>query len=262
MDITTYTTRRSVRTFDGNPLGAEDRAALETFAHTITNPYGIPVTFIFMDAAEHRLDSPVITGEHLYVAGIVPQVPHAEEAYGISFERLVIRAWEMGIGTTWIGGTFDRAHFEEEVQVADGQFMCCATPLGYPAKKMSLREAAMRKGIGADKRLPEGEIFFDGNFATPLAPVGDEVADALTAVRWAPSAVNRQPWRVVRCGNAFHFYEKRDKAGAGRYRWDVQRIDVGIALCHFLDTAGGTLTVADPGIPCPEDVEYIATVTR
>lgn len=261
MDITTYTTRRSVRTFDGRPLSGEDLAALKDIAATITNPYGIPVSFTFLDTAEYGLSSPVIQGEHLYVAGKVDRVPHAEEAFGISFERLVIEAWRLGIGTTWIGGTFDRAHFEEAAGVVEGQLMCCVSPLGYPAKKMSLREAAMRKGIGADKRLPKKDIFFDGDFATPLDTEGCDVVDALKAVRWAPSAVNRQPWRIVRCGNAFHFYEKRDMAGAGRYPWDVQRIDIGIALCHFLDVAGGTLTVENPGIPCPENVEYCATVT-
>ena len=76
--------------------------------------------------------------------------------------------------------------------------MCCVSPLGYPAKKMSLREAAMRKGIGADKRLPEKDIYFNGDFATPLIAESTDIADALKAVRWAPSAVNRQPWRVVR----------------------------------------------------------------
>ena len=261
MDITAYTTRRSVRTFDGRPLSDEDLARLKETAAKITNPYEGPVTFTFLDATEFNLSSPVIQGEHLYVAGIVPRVPHAEEAFGISFERLVIAAWKLGIGTTWIGGTFDRAHFEEVVGVEEGQLMCCVSPLGYPAKKMSLREAAMRKGIGADKRLSEKDIFFNGDFATPLIAESTDIADALKAVRWAPSAVTRQPWRVVRCGNAFHFYEKRDMAGAGRYPWDVQRIDVGIALCHFLDVAGGTLTVEDPGITCPENVEYCATVT-
>ena len=87
------------------------------------------------------------------------------------------------------------------------------------------------------------------------------VADALKAVQWAPSAVNRQPWRVVRVGDDFHFFEKRDLAGGGRYRWDVQKIDVGIAVCHFMEMAGGTLSVADPGIALPEHVEYCATVS-
>ena len=98
-------TRKSVRTFDGRPLMEEDRKALEDYAKTITNPYEIPVSFVFLDAEEHGLSSPVINGEHLYVAGKVPKVPHCEEAFGYSFEQFVLYAWSRGIGTTWIGGT-------------------------------------------------------------------------------------------------------------------------------------------------------------
>lgn len=106
-------TRKSIRTFDGRPLSGEDRKALADYAETISNPYGIPVSFVFLDAEKYGLSSPVITGEHLYVAGKVPKVPHCEEAFGYSFEKLVLYAWSRGIGTTWIGGTMKRELFEK-----------------------------------------------------------------------------------------------------------------------------------------------------
>ena len=43
--------------------------------------------------------------------------------------------------------------------------------------------------------------------------------------------------------------------------WDVQKIDLGIAVCHFMTAAGGRFAVKDPGIACGADTEYIATVT-
>jgi len=39
----------------------------------------------------------------------------------------------------------------------------------------------------------------------------------------------------------------------------VQKIDVGIAICHFMCAAGGALIIDDPGITA-EDLEYIATI--
>ncbi len=83
-------TRKSVRTFDGRPLAEEDRKKLVEYAETISNPYNIPVRFVFLDAKEHGLSSSVINGEHLYVAGKVKKVPHCEEAFGYSFEKLVL----------------------------------------------------------------------------------------------------------------------------------------------------------------------------
>ena len=85
-------TRKSVRTFDGRPLTNEDREKLRMFIATIKNPYDIPVDFVLLDAKQHGLSSPVIQGEHLYIAGKVPKVEHCEEAFGFSFEQMVLYA--------------------------------------------------------------------------------------------------------------------------------------------------------------------------
>ncbi|MBR7032250.1 MAG: nitroreductase family protein [Clostridia bacterium] len=71
---------------------------------------------------------------------------------------------------------------------------------------MSLRETMMRKGVKADSRLGFEELFFDGGFETPLTEEkSGALKDVLNAVRFAPSAVNKQPWRVVVCGDDTHY---------------------------------------------------------
>lgn len=72
----------------------------------IPNPYGIPVEFALLDAKEHGLSSPVIRGEELYIAAKVEKQPHGEEAFGFSFEKMVLYG---------------------------------VTPLGYPAGEMCRR---------------------------------------------------------------------------------------------------------------------------
>ena len=258
-------TRKSVRSFDGRPLRPEDRERLEQYARTITNPFGVPVNFVFLDAREYGLSSPVLTGETLYVAGIVEKGPYADVAYGFSFEKLVLYAWSLGIGTTWIGGTMKRELFERAAGLSDGEMMPCMSPLGYSAKKRSVKETMMRAGVGADSRMDPEKLFFDGVYGVPLSPDSEEVREALEAVRWAPSAVNRQPWRIVAAGGLFHFYEKRDKKYTGEKTGDLQKIDVGIALCHFVTILAEQgkapeVSTRDPGLPVPEGVEYIATV--
>jgi hypothetical protein len=56
----------------------------------------------------------------------------------------------------------------------------------------------------------------------------------------APSATNKQPWRIVRDGAAWHFYLRRTKGyGKGSALFtvlriaDLQRVDLGIAIRHF-----------------------------
>ena len=258
--------RKSVRSFDGRPLRAEDRENLEQYAETITNPFGIPVQFVFLDAEEYGLSSPVLSGEKLFVAGKVEKKPYADVAFGYSFEKLVLYAWSLGIGTTWIGGTMKRELFEAAAKLSEGEMMPCVSPLGYPAKKRSFRETMMRKGVGADARMPADKLFFSESWDKALPePTDKELRNLIEMVRWAPSAVNRQPWRIIAEENSYHFYEKQDKGYMGNKTGDLQKIDVGIALCHFmtgLEEKGeiAEVEIHNPGITVPAGVEYIATV--
>lgn len=253
--------RRSVRTFDGKGILASDYQKLCDYVKNIENPYGIPVEFLLVDAKEQGLFSPVIEGEQYYIIGKVPKVLHSEEAFGYSFEKMVLYAQSLGLGTTWMAGTLDRPLFEKAAALKGDEIMYCVSPLGYAAADMSAKEQKMRTAIHADERKPEAEIFFADSFATPLVETDAKIKEALTAVRLAPSAVNYQPWRIVKAGNAFHFYEVHTKALQERASWDVQKIDMGIALCHFMSVVGGTCSLAEPAIACPEGTEYIATVT-
>ncbi len=259
-------TRKSVRSFDGNAVSAEDRRRLSEFMDTITNPFGIPVRFVLLDAKEKNLSSPVLTGETLYVAGKVAKKDYADVAFGFSFEKLVLYAWSLGIGTTWIGGTMKREAFEQAAELSDGEMMPCISPLGYPAKKRSVRETLMRKGVKADERLPADRLFFDGSWEAPLSAADQEALhELMEMVRWAPSAVNKQPWRIIVTDGAFHFYEKQDKGYVSEKTGDLQKIDVGIALCHAvmgLEAQGKTaeVIVRNPCISVPDGVIYIASV--
>lgn len=257
--------RRSVRTFDETMLRSEDAQKLLDFAEKVENPYGIPITWKLLDAKRYNLSSPVIVGTDQYIAGKIRSVPHAEEAFGYSFEKIVLYAASLGVGTTWIAGTMNRAAFERAMKLENGEVMPCVSPLGYPAKKMSLRESMMRKGVKADSRLRFEELFFDGSFNTPLTETSaGKLFDVLEAVRLAPSAVNKQPWRIVLCGEKAHFFEKRSKGYVADNGWDIQKIDMGIALCHFEMAAqefGYTVSfeIADPALPPREDMQYIVT---
>lgn len=261
----TIQTRKSVRTFDGREINAEDMEKLSSFMEKIENPYEIPIEFKLLNAKEQKLTCPVVGGTDIYVGAKVRRAPHMEEALGYSFEMLVLYAWSIGIGTVWIGGTMDRASFERAMELSGDELMPCVSPLGYPAKKKSLKENMMRKGIKADSRLPFEELFFDGAYGVPLTQEkAGKLAGPLEMVRWAPSAVNKQPWRVIVDKNTAHFYLKRNKGFIGDATGDLQKIDLGIALCHYALGARDngldvSLNMNDPGIKAGDDLEYIAS---
>lgn len=256
--------RRSVRTFDGHSLSREHAEMIMAYAKDAENPYDLPITWRILSAKKHGLSSPVIVGTDAYIAGKMRRVPHAEEAFGFSFEKIVLYAQSLGVGTTWIAGTMKRSAFEKAMGLEEDEVMPCISPLGYPAASMSVREGLMRKGVKADSRFSFSDLFFDGSFYKPLTEnSAGEFSQVFEMIRWAPSAVNKQPWRVVMNGNEFYFYEKKTR-GYVNDGWDLQKIDMGIALCHFACGAEEKgmkchLKIKDPGLSVPENTEYIAT---
>ena len=256
--------RRSVRTYDGRILDAITKEKLLSFARDIPNPFNIPVEFKLLDAKKDGLICPVVSGTDLYVGGKMKNMPNSNVAFGYSFEAFVLYAQSLGVGTVWLGGTMNRAAFEEAMELGEDEVMPCASPLGYTAKKMTMRESMMRKAIKADERLPFEELFFEGSFETALTKEkAGKFAEPLEMVRLAPSAVNKQPWRVVIVDNTAHFYLKRSKGFSHDGKLDMQMIDMGIALCHFALTAeengiGFEFTQSSPNISV-SDIRYIAS---
>ena len=258
--------RRSVRTFDGKALSAEDNTALEAYIAELQNPFDVPVTFCLMNAEEHSLSSPVIVGAQAYLAAKVARVPHYELAFGYSFEKACIYAWSRGIGTVMLAASLSRSTFEKAMDVQADEVLPVASPVGYSADKKSIRETLMRKGLKADNRKAFETLCFKQSFDTALHKADAGVfADALEAVRWAPSATNGQPWRVVVDGDTVHFYEA--KTMRDNSLGDIQKVDIGIALAHFdlvreEDGMKGRFVFDDPGLASPENTHYIVSFRR
>lgn len=258
--------RRSVRTYDDRALTAEDRATLETFTGSMTNPFSVPVEFRLLDAGEYGLSSPVIVGAKEYLAAKVERVPNFEIAFGYNFEKTCIFALSRGIGTVMLAASLNRSAFEKAMDVKENEVLPVASPVGYPAGKRSLRETLMRKGLKADDRKPFESLFFRESFEEGLRKEDAGVfASALEAVRWAPSAANVQPWRAILRGDCVHFYEAKTMRESPL--GDIQKVDIGIGLSHFdlvLEEEGvrGSFFFDDPGIALPEGIHYIVTCRR
>ena len=255
--------RKSVRTFDGKPVTAEDVEILKNYVKTIKNPFGIPIEFKFLTAKEHGVSSAVIVGADLYLAAKVKRVEHCEIALGYSFEKACLFAVSCGLGTVMLAGSLSRAAFENAMNVGGDEALPVATPIGYPSKKHSLREIVMRKAIKADVRKDFGELFFCGSFDKPLTKEEAGVFfDALDLMRWAPSAVNKQPWRAVVAGGEVHFYEMQTIKDSSI--GDIQKVDVGNALCHFdlvmrEEGKQGEFIFRDPHISASDNARYIVS---
>lgn len=176
----------------------------------------------------------------LYIAAICDGKHQSLLNLGFAVERIVLELTAMGLGTCWIGGFFDKNQLSEELELTGADTVHALIALGQTASQTWNR--ALKAAAGMSRRLPV-ERLLPKNF--PLDswlhsnPGWEHI---LSALRRAPSAVNRQPWRLYPDNNVIHVYSARPKLKnlTGRFT----PIDIGIALCHL------RLAAEDVGVNC------------
>lgn len=268
--------RRSVRTYEARSLSPELRREIEALLSEPQPGYfGGRPRFALIERDRARRDEKVrlgtygfIKGAPYFIAGAIERGPRAEADFGYRMEKIVLEMTRRGLGTCWLGGTFSREEYARILRLDGTSWVPAILSLGYPAATRGIVERIIRRGAKADSRLPWSELFFDGDFSTPLErEAAGAYAELLDLLRIGPSASNKQPWRVLRDGRGLHLVLVRTPS---YQKWvpntDLQQMDLGIAMCHVeeaacaLGLAGGfTLLSAPEGLP--EGAEYIVTWT-
>jgi len=243
--------RISVRSYTDQPIGQENRQKItDLFQYHNEGPFGHKVRFALIDFSETDKNEVrglgtygLISGARSYIVSAVKQLPgevgggKALADVGYCFEKIILAATNLGLGTCWMGGTFKRANFAKSINAAEDELVPAISPIGYARARRTLREIAVRRFANADKRKPWRDLFFAENLSTPLSrELAADYAVPLDCIRLGPSASNMQPWRIVyqRQQGAFHFYLKRTMGYIKFYRKvDFQLIDMGISMCHF-----------------------------
>jgi nitroreductase len=267
--------RHSCRSFDGLGLPPEVLAGLEGFFAGLAWPFASRLRFGVIDNEKVRADNlfsagsyGMIRGARFYLAALVRKSePRRWEDAGFALEAMILQATALGLGSCWIGGVFDRKRFGRALGIRADEQLPAVAAVGRPAPRPSLRERLVRWSARGDMRKAPAAIFFDRDWLTPLAyEKAAAWKSVLECVRLAPSASNKQPWRLLRREEGFHFFLCRDKAyGALMPFADLQRIDMGIAVCHFQLAAAelgltGEWSVQEPQVAdTPKNYEYIVT---
>ncbi len=267
--------RRSCRSFAAVAPEPRLLAELEAFASRVEAPFGGRPRFGVIDNEKVRAENlfsagsyGMIKGARFYLAVLVRRSePRRWEDAGFAMEAAVLRATDLGLGSCWIGGVFDRRRFGRSLGIQGDEQLPAVIAVGLPAGQRTLRDRLVRWSAGGDRRKPSSELFFAGGWGSFLPADGaGSWWEALECLRLAPSASNKQPWRLLRLRGAFHFFLSRDKAYSAMMPLaDLQRIDMGVAMCHFELAAlelglTGKWSAADPRVPdTPANYEYIAS---
>jgi nitroreductase len=269
--------RFSCRVYRDTPIPETKRQALMEFMHALpAGPFGSTAHFCLVSATEN--DSQALKGLGTYgfiqnpmgfIIGTIQESKHDLEDFGYQMEQIILFATSLQLGTCWLGGSFTRSSFAHKVNAGPQDLIPAVTSIGEMIDPGEARQGLLRRQINADQRLPWETLFYDGDFSLPLSPEAAGIwATALEMIRIGPSGSNKQPWRVVKDDGQWHFFMQRSKG----YREntltrflgvaDIQRLDMGIAMCHFeltcreLGLAGHWATIPTKIEPPSNQAEY------
>lgn len=237
-----------MRTYSGRPLAAHTLESIRQVLRKLNGPFQGKIRCELIEKRVAAVNDGVrlgtygvILGAPSFIAAAVEQSSQAMEQLGYIFEQLVLFLTSQGLGTCWLAGTFRRSAFAVALHLQGNEILPVATPVGYPSRIRGPLDILIKPIPILRQRAPWRSLFFDGDFSRPLdKTAAGPFAVPLEMVRLAPSASNKQPWRILKEGDRFLFFLDRDPAYRQRHEFDVQKIDMGIAMLHFESTAHET----------------------
>ncbi|MEX1377824.1 MAG: nitroreductase family protein [Eubacteriales bacterium] len=251
--------RKSTRTFLNKKLTDDQIWQIKSFIYNIDNRKGIFGNVRF-ELIENKSDNVFgaygdIVGAPYYLAAVAQNNKNALLDAGFAFERVILYAESIGMGTCWLAATsFDRNEAELRVELQEGELIAAIAPIGEKAERTQA-ELNERKKLKSDTRLDFDELFAD-------AATGGKIEDEATKkilelVRIAPSALNNQPWRVVIDQDTAHFYVIRKFHVPLKY--DVQMLDMGAAVYHYCN-ASKKYNCFQQNFHSKKNLEYVVSV--
>lgn len=275
-EISMIEKRKSIRTFIDKPLSKKDIEKIDQYISNPENmkgPFGNKIQLSMVNIS----DSDNANGKQIgtygmiknaqgFIAGIAQNNRLSLLDFGFVFENLILALTEMEIGTCWLGGTFDRKFINEKLIESEGDIIPCITPIGYIPDRIGIKDKLIRSAIKADNRKKWEEMFFTGTFNEPLSKNKSDIwLDALESVRMAPSASNKQPWRILidESQKIAHLYLERTTGYGSNLPIDIQIVDMGIAMAHISKSTKTAQIeqpwkINDPGIS-GQNKEYVAS---
>lgn len=232
--------RKSVRLFLDSKLGKEKEDGIVNIAMSIKPPFGSSFDFraIAGSASQGRVGTyGLIKNPAFYLGGIASKADYNPVDYGYIGEMTLLRALDQGISSCWLGGVFSKGDLAKALPIEEGQVIPAIIAMGEATGRRHLVEKANRLMVRADTRKSPDELF-KTMLGNPLPLDGkSDLSLIIDSILVAPSASNKQPWRMLFDKGIFHLYLRRDESYSRMIKRqgleDLQRIDIGIAMAHL-----------------------------
>jgi len=153
--------RTSRRTFESQDLPVEVLDKIRNILEaSVPGPLGSDLSFVLVNkfsGSNQKLKLGTygfIAGARYFIVGkAVPEMKSFLD-YGYMFEKAILELTAMGLGTCWLGGTFDRAGFALSAGLENGRVIPAISPVGYAMQRKSIGERLVRLSAGSKNRKP------------------------------------------------------------------------------------------------------------
>ena len=146
---------------------------------------------------------------------------HCWSKMGYIGEAAILEATSHGLGSCWIGGRYIPERSKINIDLKRGERLVAVSPIGYSSENYNLTRHFISKLFPHRDRLDVKELCPDGY--DPDWP--GWVKNAIKIGSFAPSRLNRQPWRFY-YGDGKLVVDCKSEPSA------YKRLECGIALLH------------------------------
>lgn len=197
--------RKAIRTFDATkPLTDRQIAKIQEAIEQSSSPFGGTISvkmhkFELTGKLKPSTYGSVEGAEWYILVGIADNRASYLTA-GFRMEQVALRIVDMGLGTNFMTDTFRGSVFSDVASFPSATPLHVIMPVGTPAGKERLVEKMTHLALKSRTRKPFNDTFGDVSTDNPFR-------QPLEMMRLAPSAYNKQPWRVHVEADSVWFYQ-------------------------------------------------------
>jgi nitroreductase len=137
--------RKSKRTFKEEAVPQELKQNLKNYISYVESPFKTKEKFMLLDLDENCAQMKLgtygtISGAKTFIAAITEKGVGHEESLGYAFEKIILYATALSLGTCWLGGSFNRSEFSKAVNLKKDELIPVVSPVGYAKEKRSFMD--------------------------------------------------------------------------------------------------------------------------
>ena len=215
--------RTSRRTFKNERIEPHKATQIKNLIDNINKESGLNIQFVengglFLNG--FKASYGLISGKPslIALAGNINDQERKQKS-GYYGEFILLECVSLGLGTCWIGGSYDREKCIQSINMGENDELICVIAVGNVAQHKTIKELLVSQ-IGKAKQSFD-ELLLDKDSTPPLW-----IANGIEAARFAPSAANGKPI-------GYRYKNNQLSVFTAKKNHDAEEIDLGISMAHF-----------------------------